>query len=340
MDTEEIKEISHHRKHGRPETTRGPYYHKTWWESYKGAVKGILGGLIVGGLVGAAIGGGVLGVLAVAGVEMTGAVIGGVMASATLFGMIEGKEKFEKVGIATGAVAASSELSEMRMKMWMRDRLTGLANEIRELKAVVKGSLSKDKMHDAPIEKDRAPIFDDNDFRTTHCEECPTKSGSYFPKVGAIGAMVGAATAAVFGFSKMGEHVLGDVLGKGVAEGIAAGGVETMALIATGAIVGASFGINRDIFRKIFDVTDYWFMGLTSAKGKAKSHEVEPEVAQAVATAKPEAIAAKPPAVEIAATVPVVEAGSRSSTHFQDKINAAAAKQALLSMDHTTAIRH
>ncbi len=46
MDTEEHIEIQKAIRDGRPETDEGPYYHESWWESYKGSVKGKLGGSI------------------------------------------------------------------------------------------------------------------------------------------------------------------------------------------------------------------------------------------------------------------------------------------------------
>lgn len=260
MDSEELKEISHHRANGRPETTRGPYYHKAWWESYKGAVKGILGGLFVGGLVGGAIGGAVVATLGFASIPLTGGTTAAIMAGATLFGMYEGKDKFEKVGITTGAVAATQEMAELRMKTWVREKFTGLTNEIRDLNAMLKGEKKPEELESKPAEKDTSLIFDDDDFKTTHCEECPTKSGIYFPKVGLVGALVGAAAAAVVIASGAGDLFLHEVFTTSL--GLSEAAIPA-AITATSTAIGASFGINRDVFRKIFDVTDCWFMGLS-----------------------------------------------------------------------------
>lgn len=332
MDSAELEEISHHRANGRPETTRGPYYHKAWWESYKGAVKGILGGLVVGGIVGAAIGGTVIGILAVAGASwLSPGVAGGIMAAATVFGMIEGKEKFEKVGITTGAVAAAAEIAELREKTYMRERFAALTNEIREFKAALTGKLKPEEMRTDPAQPDMTPIFKDEDFKSTHCEECPTKSGLYFGRVGAIGALVGAAVGALLGIADPAAHVLGEVLGMSTLEAVA-GGAATI-LATTGAVVGASFGINRDIFRQIFDVTDCWFMGIVDAPCNGKTpytitHEKKTDVSSRPVQSNKNEFPTLP------------EMAEKSPTHFRDKVTAAAAKQALLSMDHTTAIRH
>lgn len=318
MDASELEEIAFHRQHGRPETTRGPYYHKTWWESYKGAVKGILGGIVVGGMVGALAGGAVIGVLAATpgvGIGALGATgIGGILAATTLFGMYKGEQKFERVGIATGAVAAAHEISEVRMKEYMRDKMTELTNEVRELKAAVAGKIPMQAMHTGVAAEDTAPIFDESDFRATHqtTDNHRDDDQLFYWNVAAIGATVGAVVGTIAVLAGLGDVVSGasevahgageaTAAATGTAAGAAHGALPHMvsdfigkfsaslsgvgantAIVASGAALGASFGVSRDIFRKIFDVTDCWFMGVVDGKcaneeiAKAKGLEFDP----------------------------------------------------------------
>lgn len=330
MDSEELAEIAFHQKNGRPETTKGPYYHKAWWESYKGAVKGIIGGIMVGGLIGAVVGGAVVGALALsAGASVATGYAGIILAATTLFGMYEGKEKFEKVGVATGAVAAASEVSEVRMKQYVREKFTGLTNEIRELKAVLAGKQPIDSIQTDPAKPDNAAIFDESDFRTTHCDEhcAPQSKKIMYWNVAAIGALVGAAVTAIIAFTGGGvEGILGEVIKEHAISTAAA----NTALITTGTALGASFGINRDIFRKVFDVTDCWFAGVT--KGNCSSVEI----AQAKGVEIPHLAPHKP--MPAAYPIKTIVSDSTPSTIITE--STIAARNALLSMDHTTAVRH
>lgn len=341
MDSEELAEIAFHQKNGRPETTKGPYYHKSWWESYKGAVKGILGGVVIGGLIGAGVGGLIIGALTVASVDVAG-YVGIILASTTLFGIYEGKEKFEKVGITSGAVAAASEISEVRMKEYIREKLTGLTNEIRELKAAIAGKKPMDAIQTNPAAPDTSPIFDESDFRTTHCDEhcAPEDSKLIFWNVAAIGALVGTAVTAIVAFAGGQGHALVDLLGPHLSLSVEAANT---AIVTAGAALGASFGINRDVFRKIFDVTDCWFMGV--ADGKCSTEDI----AHALGKEPPKLAPHKPLATNnqllgVSGTPsPIVSESSiaeQQTTRYTDKILAEKARNALLSMDHTTALRH
>jgi hypothetical protein len=348
MDSQELEEIAFHQQNGRPETTKGPYYHQTWWESYKGAVKGILGGIVVGGLVGAGVGGAVIGALTLAGINIGGAA-GVVLASTTLFGMYEGKEKFEKVGIASGASAAAAEVSEVRMKEYVRGKFTDLTNEIREMKAAIAGKISPDAMHTNPQAPDTKAIFDESDFRSTHFEtHTSEKIPLVFWNVATIGALVGAAVAAVAIFAGAGDTTLGHIISDALS---VSGAAADTALVATGATLGASFGVNRDIFRKIFDVTDCWFMGISDGKcsvteiAQAKGKPAPNLAPQAPKNHAPERANALQNMTTSTDGVPTTTISGSSiaqqqTTLFRDKILAEQARNALLSMDHTTAVRH
>lgn len=365
MDTEELEEIAFHRKNGRPETTRGPYYHKTWWESYKGAVKGILGGIVVGGMIGAIAGGAILGTLALTGAGSVVAEMGGIiLAATTAFGMYEGKEKFEKVGITTGAIAAAEEISEVRMKEYLREKTTGITNEIRELKAAFAGKIGSQDMHTDIALPDDQPIFNESDFRSTHqSSEDPHEEHSnklVYWNVAAIGAAVGATVAAVAGLASEGvPHFVGEVMSSTFGGQVSAATANT-AMIASGAALGGTFGVSRDIFRKIFDVTDCWFMGVADGKcsneaiAQAKGHAFEslepphprvieeayalPQPAQQALDGRtlidPQSIQKPSPEVSNARII------GPQSTYFQDKLESSAAKAALLGMDHTSARMH
>lgn len=362
MDTEELEEMAFHRKHGRPETTRGPYYHKTWWESYKGAVKGILGGIAVGGMIGAISGGAIIGVIALTGglPAIGGVGVGGILAATTLFGMHEGKEKFEKVGITTGAVAAAQEISEVRTKTYMRDKLTDLTNEVRELKAAIAGKIDMKDMHTDAAKSDRAAIFDESDFVSTHTtsDDPGDDHKLVYPKVAVIGALVGMAVAAVVGMAGggfmggPGEHFIAELMSNAFAHEVSAG-VANTTLIASGAALGGSFGVSRDIFRKVFDVTDCWFMGVGSGNcNNQEIAEAKGKVFEPLETHKPRPVTAQyqldpnviPPGPKDAGTpspeISNVFITEPQSTYFRDKISKEEAQLALLGMDHTSAMRH
>lgn len=362
MDKEEFNEIATHRRSGIPETTKGPYYHKTWWESYKGAVKGILGGIVVGGMIGALAGGVVIGAVALVGgigaISATG--VGTIMAATTLFGMYEGKEKFEKVGITTGAVAAAQEISEVRMKKELREQFMELTNEVRELKAAVAGKIKAEELHVKAVGPDISPIFDESDYRSTHQttdDEDGTTNRLMYWNVAGIGAAVGASVAAVIGLAAPGivPHGILEFIGQSLGTTIEAGSAAaTTATITTGAALGGSFGVSRDIFRKIFDVTDCWFMGVADGKcsneeiAKAKGQEFEPLPAHQMRPihfqsirnldtleAQPLSEPAKP-----TSEISNVFIAEPQSSYFQERPSPEVTKMAILGMDHTTARMH
>ncbi len=347
MDSEEQHEISELRRHGRPETTRGPYYHKAWWEAYKGDVKGTLGGVLIGGIVGTIIGGSALGLLGLAGVEVAGLAALTVAASAA-FGMYKGATKFAQVGVTAGAVAATQEVAEVRMKEYIREKFREIKNEIRTLKGALTGTQAQ------LLPEDSSPVLTEDDFRTSHCDEHCENRKPYeirryvYPTVMAIGTAVGAATGAVFGFSGTGEHVLTEVLNLSLAESTTAS--IPLATTLLGASVGASFGLSRDWFRAVFDVTDRWFMGVvgedqiacapTRSRSPTRTYTLTSPSASHTADVANAAWQAPTQRVLMSPSpdVTLTESPILSATHHRDKL-ANAARQALLGMDHTTAMR-
>jgi len=195
---------------------------------------------------------------------------------------------------------------------------------------------------------DEAPIFDESDFRSTHqTSDDPSDDHKlFYPNVGMIGALVGAAVATVAVMAGVGEHfAIADALGPNAA---ALSSYIPAATIATGTALGASFGVSRDIFRKIFDVTDCWFMGVTDGKctnaqiAQAKGKEFEPlappHAADPAYAHAPTALHAhNTPSPEI---TNVFIAEPQKTTYLQDKPSPEVAKMAILGMDHTNSRMH
>lgn len=333
MDTEEQREIVKLQHEGRPATDEGPYYHESWWESYKGGVKGTLGGLIIGAAIGAAAGAVIAGIAAVAapagiGLGTAGLIVAGV----STFGMFEGAHKFANVGVVTGAVAAAHEKAEERIKEFEGAKFAELQNEIRDLKSAITGNPAKQEAPAAEKPAASAAAGEEQHYRTQHCDDhCPPEGRKViFWRIAAVGAAVGATAGGLIGASELAEHSLSHILGESAMvelHGASMGGL----MAATGAVIGGTFGINRDIFRSIFDKTDRWFRGIISEEKTAPSVSIVQE--QAASKAATVAGTAMP-------TISNPQADGKSPTFYQDKIQQAASRQALLSMDHTTSIRH
>lgn len=278
MDSEENHKIKQAVSQGKPETDQGPYYHHAWWESYKGGVKGLLGGLLIGAGVGAIAGLGAGGLLVMLQLVESAAVIPAIVGAFAAGGALVGGHEFSQVGMIAGSDAASQEKSEERSKHELHKAVGELKAELAELKALVQGKPESQakaikSSAQAAIPKDEEPR------RTTHCDEhCPPegKTKLVFWKVAGIGAAIGAATGALLLAGGNAAHLF-DFLGHATAEAV---GGSYLAATATGAAAGASFGINRDVFRRVFDITDHWFCGIL-VPGKedhqhGKAHEIAP----------------------------------------------------------------
>lgn len=345
MDTEEAREIAHHQQTGKPETDEGPYYHESWWEAYKGAVKGVFGGLVIGAAVGLTFGAAAAGLLSF--VLPGGMSLGGFSMLALGFsalGGVLGAHEFSQVGVVTGAVAAAHEKAEVRIKEFETSRFAELKREIRGLKAALMGKNEAEvKAEMAACEPDVPPCEDvikkHDEYRTQHCDSGHCGERRYvFWKVAAIGTAVGAAAGALLAGGGFLDaeilHPVNHLLEHTLGHGASLASLSTGQLIASSSIVGgtlgASFGINRDLFRQVFDVTDRLFKGIivpSNVKGAAPEIAQEPQVAQA--KEEPGRVLIEPAAEP-----------QRSETYFRDRLSRETAHRTLLAIDHTTAIRH
>lgn len=336
MDSEEKRHIEHLQETGRAVTDEGPAYHQAWWEAYKGGVKGTLGGLLIGALVGAAMGGVVGGIMLLARAEL--AVIWPVVAGLSAFCMIEGAIKFANVGVATGAAASSQQIAERRMKQFENSKFAELKREMRELKELITGKKLEAAAEIAATEVPVPPA--ESGYRTQHRDEHPLAAGLSRPlfwKVAAIGAAVGAAAGGLLEVSGMANTIM-EHMPEGIKSMTEALPAENMLMPGLGAVLGASFGINRDIFRGVFDITDHWFRGILIPE---QSRAPEKTQQTALATEKK---AAHAPEIhtqpEEAVRMAFASEAKHVSTFHRDRVGTLAARQALLSFDHTNARGH
>jgi hypothetical protein len=330
MDSKEDIEIQEAQRKGHPETDEGPYYHESWWESYKGSVKGKLGGAVIGALMGAAIG--IAAAIAIpffGGALLTAGALAMTVSGFAAAGMLYGAHEFADVGRVAGGVAAGLEVAEQRQNK----KLENLEKKIDKLQASINGE-------EAPAEdekKDEKKAEGELDYKTTHCDEhClpGARPQIIFWKVALIGLAVGLAAGALLATGGLAAHAL---VGLGVAAeagALSTTGVLSASMLTMG-LFGASFGINRDLFRHVFDNTDLWFRGIVS---KSKKPDV---IQQPAATPK---VSFGPEHAENIKEGPVTtvmyEGQTQyppSETYHRDKV-VASAKQALLSMDHTKSI--
>lgn len=336
MDSEKNAHMRHLLLEGRPVTDEGPYYHHAWWESYKGGVKGKLGGGALGAGIGALTGmAAATAAVILAPVVVPGAVIGVTAAGLTVAGfagagMLYGVKEFSDTGKIVGGQAAIADAEEKRMKPYIDAKTNELKEEIGEIKAIIKGEPVPEKTAEA---KTAALVAAQDDYRTEHFQgTTPETDKPIFWKV----AMVGLAVGLIAGAVLAGGGYVGEVLhGLGLAgteSGLGVLGNYLAGMTAMGAI-GASFGINRDIFRKAFDNTDMWFRGFVSHDHSKKVLLDSPALQQAYA----EACEKKEESRQTVLYQGHIDY-PESPTHHQDKY--AAAKQVLKEMDHTKMVPH
>jgi hypothetical protein len=320
MDTEEDLKLKAALSQGTPETDEGPYYHDSWWESYKGSVKGKLGGVIIGAIIGAVVGGAAVAIIALLSpisIPVGAAMVAGFAAA----GVMYGEHEFSEIGKITGAVAAAHETSEQRMKTFENGKFSELKNEIGELKAMISGKATAadgTSMQASP--KRAAP----SDYRTTHCDDhCEVENRKWvYWKVAAMGLLVGAAAGSILAFGALATPAIAAMSAAGTITGV---GVYTASVVSMG-LFGASFGINRDIFRHVFDKTDLWFKGVFERKNGGHVADVKLH----------HDAAAKAPSEVTTLVSDNFVAYPSSDTYHRDRVLAAAEK-ALLSFDHTRA---
>jgi len=323
MDTEEDTEIRIAKFIGRPETDEGPYYHDAWWESYKGSVKGKLGGAVIGGLVGLAVGLAAAAVLPLVGAVST--ISTGVMIAAfSAGGMIYGMHEFSEVGKVTGAVAAAQEKAEQREN----GKFAEIKREISELKSLITGSKTP-KIEQKSI--DNSDLTESEQlYRTTHCDEhCPPKNGKFvFWKVAAVGLIAGVAAGALLAYGGLAGSFLGEL---GITK------VSSPAIMTVMGLFGASFGLNRDMFRRIFDKTDLLFKGIFhNSSSRGQQVTMLSQSSQQTEKSIEKSNVATPPIITV--VYPEHPDYPQSDTFHRDKL-ATATKLALLNMDHNKSIR-
>ena len=126
-------------------------------------------------------------------------------------------------------------------------------------------------------------------------------------------------------------HILASV---GVASGVVIPKASlTAASMTIMGLIGASFGINRDAFRQIFDKTDLLFKGIIAnykERQTARAQEID------ISTGKTTEFKEPPVNTIMYDAYPDYP---QSETYHRDKV-LASAKQALLSMDHTKSVPH
>ncbi|MDE3016388.1 MAG: hypothetical protein KGI29_05650, partial [Pseudomonadota bacterium] len=292
------------------------------------------GGLFIGALIGLVAG--ITAVLAIsllpAGAGLTGLSFAAIIGGFTAGGMIYGAHDFDTVGKVTGAVAASQETAEDRMKSFETGKFSEIKQEINELKAILSGKPG----YAAAGEPDTVK---QQHYRTTHYNKNipPTRNKYVFWNIAAVGLVIGLAVGALLQFGGLTEILMKE-LGTTLlydSGALPEASQYAFSMIAMGAI-GASFGINRDIFRKLFDKTDSLFKGLfkdmfsSAAPGHApsavirKEQQIEKHIEKS-----PIATVVYERRIEYPA----------SDTYHRDKA-LASAKKALLNMDHTNSIPH
>lgn len=345
MDTEKHIHIQHKLDIGKSPNDEGPYYHHTWWEAYKGGVKGKLGGVAIGSIIGAAMGIAVVAAVAV----LSGVVIsaGGILATIggfTAAGLLYGAHEFSEVGKVTGAVSAGLSQAELRLKTSEGLEFNQIKAELREIKALVKG----EKVDAEPAQEAQkaAADYDDQDYRKTHYAKLtPPKINTFaFWKVALVGLVVGAVTGALLGATGISTEIIEHAVGpKALESGLLA--TFTHHATAAGALIfglmGASFGINRDAFRKIFDKTDLWFKGITHGKAhemvrehqKSEGLKIDMEL-KGHGSPAPALVAQQQ-----VATAVLPDAQEPVSTQWRDSV-LTRAQQALQTIDHSAMTRH
>jgi len=330
MDTEGNLQIQQKIREGKSPNKKNAYYPHAWWESYKGSVKGKLGGMVIGAIVGLAVGGIVAGALSIAGVAA--AATGVTLAAFAAAGMMYGAHEFSDIGKVVGSGAAQSEQLEERLKTIVKAESATIKEKINELEASIDGKHKPNFARDAAQNKeDIAEAIDqETNYRKTHYAKLKSEPINTFAfwKVALIGLAVGAAAGALLAMGPGGgaAAIIFEHIGLHLGESA----IMATSIAAFGAM-GASFGLNRDFFRKVFDKTDLWFDGIIHSKYHAQVRESQVKAGKEVIEEINE---------HSAVATAVIPDNSldypKSETHFRDKV-LPAAQRALLSFDHTRA---
>ncbi|NBX03268.1 MAG: hypothetical protein EBR02_04250 [Alphaproteobacteria bacterium] len=274
-----------------------------FWETYKGGVKGKLGGFVLGAIVGAVLG--IPAALILAG-SLPALGFTGIVAAFSGAGMLYAAHDFDQVGKISGGIAAGLQTTEGRLKKFMGKELAEIKDEIKDIKKQV-GVPEKTtaSSSETPEEKEV--------YRTKHLLD-RHKNQPFYPKLAIIGLAVGAAVGALLAGSDLGIDLLKHI-GIETAKNTALAYTASISVMAT---FGASFGINRDYFRAVFDKTDKWFKGVSYAE---KDTTQEPRLEQQLAPVVKSSAHDISTAVLYSNNVP-----ERSGTYHRDHLSASRAK--------------
>ncbi len=254
-----------------------PYLNRITWASYKALSRGQLGGLVLGGMIGLGVGIAAaalsafalpplgLGALGATGIT---AVIGGF----TAIGAKYYYDVFKEVGAASGAVAAGMEIAEERSQV-MNIKLDTILNVLAK-----DGKISPDEIK--TIEDDVEAVYQKG---THNFEKKFIDKPAYFWQIGAVGALAGiAVVAAVAGAGFLMEGIVhGMDSAVALASHVFSGASLPLAgaAVAGGALAGASYGINRNLYRHVLNVTNALFEGNLGEieKQRARQYGLDPE---------------------------------------------------------------
>lgn len=225
----------------------GSTYHPAFWGAYKGHVRGLLRGLLIGALAGAIVGGGLAllaGPLALPAL-IAHFSVGGLIATMTGVGAIIGCELMGKIGNTAGNIASYFAQTEMRARY-------------PSLPEIAPGSPAPGIGHhfEVPPDKDLKKAFN--------------------WRVALPGVLVGLGIGSLLAFgvggggaellSGLGLEIFKDPTVLNTVAEVGKHGAQhaaqalsvpaAAATIGAGGLMGASFGINRGLFRTLFNYTD------------------------------------------------------------------------------------
>lgn len=295
MDSEEYQEVQKMVENGVSSSNEGPFYHHTFWQSYKGAIKGKLGGLVIGGLTGLAVATVAFALIslfapAFLGAAGAGLSTGGFFGAITGAGMMYGVHEFGDVGRISGAIAASTKDSERRMHEFELAKFTDIKQDINEIKSLLgKPTAANDENYSSQAIPSQTPPLDDKvglvdtmknlaDHRLHHLRPELVNADTdkvIFWKVAMVGLVVGVGIGLLIA-SGSGGAILAKIGMEKLAE--VAFATKATGLAITFGAIGASFGVNRDFFRKVFDKTDMLFKGMFNFNDGKQVPQLEQQV--------------------------------------------------------------
>lgn len=231
-----------------------PYLNRITWASYKALSRGQLGGIALGGLVGLGVGiaaaAAAAAILPMYGIPMGGGIVAATVLGATAIGAKYYYDVFKQVGSVSGAVAAGMEIAEERSQV-MNMKLDTILNVMAK-----EGRISPEEIK--TIEDDVETVYQKGN---QHFEQKFAKPEHFFWSIGLVGAVAGVAILAAMGgvgyvASLFTEHAVPPI-GTFLAQHMPQVVVATIG----SALAGASYGINRNLYRNVLNVTNALFEG-------------------------------------------------------------------------------